>query len=78
MRQPYNTLIIPFRIIENKIEYLLAKRSDMDIWQAFSGGGEGNETIIETAKRELKEETNLESHCWIKIRRSMFDTKDIV
>ncbi len=50
----------------------------MDIWQAFSGGGEGNETIIETAKRELKEETNLESHCWIKIRRSMFDTKDIV
>ena len=67
MRQPYNVLIIPYRVKNNLIEYLIAKRSDIEIWQAISGGGESRESIIDSAKRELKEETGLTGEHWIQL-----------
>lgn len=60
MRAPFQTLIIPYKVENNKILYGIFLRSDMKIWQAISGGGEDNETPIETAKRESKEEANID------------------
>jgi dATP pyrophosphohydrolase len=43
-RAQFQVLIIPYRIASGgQPEYAIAKRSDMDAWQFFSGGGEENE-----------------------------------
>lgn len=52
-----------FRKIENKIEFLLLKRSDTEIypglWQMVSGKIKKSEKAYQTALREILEETNL-------------------
>ena len=60
MRIPKQVLIIPYRIIDNKIEYCIFKRKDMDAWQWIAGGAEDfDEDIIASAKREFFEETSI-------------------
>jgi dATP pyrophosphohydrolase len=59
-----------FRSGKDGLEFLLLKRSDKDIypglWQMVSGHIEGKETAVETALRELKEETGLAPlHLWV-------------
>jgi len=59
-----------FRLTKTGLEFLLLKRSDKDIypglWQMVSGHMEENESAVETALRELKEETSLVPlHLWI-------------
>jgi dATP pyrophosphohydrolase len=52
-----------FRIINNEQQFLLLKRSENriypGIWQMVSGHIEKKDTAVETAIRELKEETGL-------------------
>jgi dATP pyrophosphohydrolase len=52
-----------FRRIENKIEFLLLKRSDKEIypglWQMVSGKIKKGEKAFQTALREIQEETHL-------------------
>jgi dATP pyrophosphohydrolase len=56
-RAKFQVLIIPFRIVENGVpEFAVTKRSDMDVWQFLSGGGEDDETPHQAAKREANEE----------------------
>lgn len=56
-RAQFQVLIIPYRIASGgQPEYAIAKRSDMDAWQFFSGGGEENEAPLEAARREANEE----------------------
>lgn len=38
MRLPKQVLIIPYRIINNKIQYCIFKRKDLKVWQWISGG----------------------------------------
>ena len=60
MRIPKQVLIIPYRIIDNRIEYCIFKRNDLKLWQWIAGGAEDfDESIVETAKRELYEETQI-------------------
>lgn len=59
MRQPYETLIFPYRKVNTEYEFAIFLRDDMKIWQGVCGGGEEGETIIETAKRETFEEAGL-------------------
>ena len=60
MRLPKQVLIIPYRIIDDKIEYCIFKRSNMKIWQWIAGGAEDfDKNILESAKRELWEETKI-------------------
>ncbi|KFZ26541.1 MAG: Dihydroneopterin triphosphate pyrophosphatase [Candidatus Izimaplasma bacterium HR2] len=56
-RAPFQALVIPYRIIDKSIEYCIFKRSDKDMWQFVSGGGEGSESKLEAAIREMYEET---------------------
>ena len=59
-----------FRIKKNKIEFLLLKRSENEIypglWQMVSGSIHNHETAYQTALREIMEETELRpTKMWI-------------
>lgn len=58
-RAPFQCLIIPFMIEDDVPKYAVFKRADIDMWQFLSGGGEDNETPLETAKRECFEEAQI-------------------
>ena len=60
MRQAFQTLIIPYKIEGKKIKYSIYFRLKQNIWQFISGGGEDAENPIQTAIREIKEETGIE------------------
>ncbi|ROR26877.1 dATP pyrophosphohydrolase [Vibrio crassostreae] len=64
MRAPFQVLVFPYQMVNNKPCYLIARRSDNGVWQVVSGGGEGNESIQESAERELFEETKLIGLNW--------------
>lgn len=73
MRIPKQVLIIPYRIIDNKIEYCVFKRNDLKTWQWVAGGAEDfDANILESAKRELYEETQIKD---VKIERLELITK---
>lgn len=59
MRQPYETLIFPYKKENGKYKYAIFLREDVKVWQGICGGGEEGETIIETAKRETFEESGI-------------------
>jgi dATP pyrophosphohydrolase len=59
-RELFQVLVIPYRIDANgQRQYLLFKRSDLDVWQWIAGGGENKETPEQTARREVLEETGI-------------------
>ena len=58
-RQPYQVLVFPYIKEKDKYLYCIFKRDSLKFWQGVSGGGQGNETPEETARRELKEETGI-------------------
>lgn len=59
MRAPFQVLIIPYKVINKEIFYGMFLRKKQMIWQFISGGGENNEIPVETAIRELREETTI-------------------
>lgn len=56
MREPYQILSIPYRIVDGKPLFCIFHRADNKYWQFIAGGGENGETPIEAAKRETIEE----------------------
>ena len=59
-RAAFQVLVIPYRVDANgQPQYLLFKRSDLDVWQWIAGGGENQETPQQTARREVLEEANI-------------------
>ena len=59
MRAPFQILAVPYRFIENELYFCVFHHADSDVWQFVAGGGEDNEKPIETALREIKEETDM-------------------
>ncbi len=63
-RQPIHTLVIPYRLTDtNTLEFALFQRPPGplgEFWQWISGGVEGQETLLETAKREAQEEAGID------------------
>lgn len=59
MRQPYQVLIFPYIKTGRGYFYAIFKRKDLKFWQGISGGGEGGETPIKSAKRESFEEAKI-------------------
>lgn len=59
MRQPYETLIFPYKKENEEYKFAIFLRDNMKVWQGICGGGEEGETILETAKRETFEESGL-------------------
>jgi dihydroneopterin triphosphate diphosphatase len=59
-RAPFQVLIYPYRNRgDGQIEYALMRRSDEGYWQGIAGGGEGEETPLDAAKRETYEESGI-------------------
>jgi dATP pyrophosphohydrolase len=59
-RAAFQILVIPFHHNKNgEIEFAVLKRSDEHYWQFVAGGGENNESPIDTAKRETFEEIKI-------------------
>ena len=75
MRLPKQVLIIPYRMTNQKIEYCILKRKNMQIWQWVAGGVEDfDKDIMCAAKREMNEEIGIsedidivELECFTKI-----------
>ena len=60
MRLAKQVLVLPFRIIDDNIQYCIFKRKDRKIWQFVAGGAEDFDIdILDSAKRELFEETGI-------------------
>jgi dATP pyrophosphohydrolase len=64
MRAPFQVIVLPYICTDNDVKVLICRRSDNGIWQLVSGGGEGDETPLLAAKRELSEEAALYSEQW--------------
>ncbi|MBO5211010.1 MAG: NUDIX pyrophosphatase [Clostridia bacterium] len=60
MREPYQILSIPYRIVDGTPLFCILRRADSSYWQFIAGGGENGETSIEAAKRETAEEIGVE------------------
>jgi dihydroneopterin triphosphate diphosphatase len=59
-RVPFNVLVYPYRFTREKtIEYALLRRVDNGAWQGVSGGGQDDESPLETARREAIEEIGI-------------------
>jgi len=62
-RAPFQVLVLPYKIsVSGEIKFAIFLRSDGNFWQGISGGGEDDETPIETAKRECMEEAKISGH----------------
>ena len=63
MRKPKQVLVFLYRKNKNnEYEYSIFYRKKLQVWQAISGGVEDDETLIETVKREVFEETGIEAN----------------
>lgn len=62
MRAPFQVLIIPFRANSTKLEFAVLKRSSPEYWQFVSGGGEDDESPIQAATRETREEISIDAN----------------
>ena len=60
MREPYQILSIPYRIVNGIPLFCVFRRTDSNYWQFIAGGGENGETPIEAVKRETIEEIGVE------------------
>jgi dATP pyrophosphohydrolase len=58
-RAPFQVLVLPYRRRDAALEVAVFHRSDYDLWQFVSGGGEDNETTLEAARREGFEEAGI-------------------
>ena len=68
MRKPKQVLVFLYRKNEeNEYEYCIFYRRKLNFWQAISGGVEDDETLVETVKREVLEETGISAKDIIKL-----------
>jgi dihydroneopterin triphosphate diphosphatase len=59
MRAPFQILVIPYRRTPAGLEFAVLRRSDTGWWQFVAGGGEDDETPMQAAHRETREETGI-------------------
>lgn len=59
-RAPYQILVLPFITRKNgDTSYAIFRRADCGAWQGLAGGGESNESPLESARRETSEECGI-------------------
>lgn len=78
MRAPFQILAVSYRFIENELYFCVFRRADSDVWQFIAGGGEDNEKPIETALREIKEETDVTAEKLTALKSVAFVPAEVV
>lgn len=59
-RAPFLVFVYPYlQARDGEFEYALLKSAERGFWEGACGGGEGQETLLEAAMRETREETGL-------------------
>ena len=59
-RAPFQVVVFPFRRdAGRRLEYAIFRRADNGAWQGIAGGGEENETPVDAAIREAREEAGI-------------------
>jgi dihydroneopterin triphosphate diphosphatase len=59
-RAPFQVLVLPYRPgSSGEWEFAVFLRADGGFWQGISGGGEGQETPLDAARREALEEAGI-------------------
>ncbi len=59
MRAPFQILAIPYRKKEQEYQFCVLHRADINQYQFVAGGGENDETAMQAAIREIREETGI-------------------
>lgn len=62
MKTEYASGAVVYRIVDNQIHYLLLQSATDDFWGLPKGHVEANENLIQTAVREIREETSLKTN----------------
>ena len=78
MREPYQILSIPYRIVDDTTLFCIFRRTDGDYWQFVAGGGENNEKTLDAALREIKEETGVTAEKLTELKSVAFVPAEIV
>ncbi|GEM_PF-761201 len=78
MREPYQILSIPYRIVNDTTLFCIFRRTNGDYWQFIAGGGEDNEKPIQAAQREIKEETGVTAEKLTELKSVAFVPAEIV
>ena len=78
MRAPFQILAVPYRFIKGKLCFCVFRRADSNVWQFIAGGGENNEKPIETALREIKEETGVTAEKLTELKSVAFVPAEVV
>lgn len=60
-RAPFQVLVLPYAWVDGEPRYAVLRRADLGVWQAIAGGGEGEETPEQAARREAWEEAGIPS-----------------
>jgi dATP pyrophosphohydrolase len=60
MRARFQVLVIPFRNVAAGVEFAVLRRRDDGAWQFVAGGGGDDETPLQAAVRETREEIGLD------------------
>ena len=78
MREPFQILAIPYRIINSELCFCVFRRADSDVWQFVAGGGEDNEKPLDAALREIKEETGVTAEKLTELKSVAFVPAEVV
>lgn len=78
MRAPFQILAVTYRFIKGELCFCVFRRADSDIWQFIAGGGEDNEKPIDTALREIKEETGVTAEKLTELKCVAFVPAEVV
>lgn len=78
MREPYQIISIPYRIVNDTTLFCIFRRTNGDYWQFIAGGGENNEKPIDTALREIKEETGVTAEKLTELKSVAFVPAEVV
>lgn len=59
MRAPFQVLVLPYAVEDGDLVFALFRRNDDGYWQGIAGGGEADESPIDAARREAREEAGI-------------------
>ncbi|MBQ9264438.1 MAG: NUDIX pyrophosphatase [Clostridia bacterium] len=77
MRAPFQILAIPYRK-KPELQFCVLHRADIDQYQFVAGGGEDNEKALDSAIREIREETDTKAEHVIELTSMAYIPANVI